>query len=158
MTSNVDLNLLLEENQGAPCQGQGNSDRAPKGWVRTYQGPMVTVQRGRSVPHPLQPPAGASGARSAGNCPCGCWTWHVGTPRITHPVYPPGYTHPGTRLGPHTDDLSSCMHHTTVRGTTGACTYGRFWSTVGEPRGIEYRRVSGSPYWFIDLRLVYTAV
>ena len=46
---------------------------------------------------------------------------------------------------------------------TGACTYDRFETRVGEPRGVEYRQVSGSqtglltadwftrPFdWFID--------
>ena len=58
--------------------------------------------------------------------------------RITHPVYPPCYTRPCTRLGPHTDDPSSRMHHTDVAGTTGACTYDTFGPAVGEPRGIEH--------------------
>ena len=45
---------MLEEHQGGPT----GTDRAPKGWVRTY---LVTVQRGRPHDHPLQPLQGFRG-------------------------------------------------------------------------------------------------
>ena len=43
--------------------------------------------------HPLPAPAGPSGARSAVICLRFAAGWEPG---ITRPLYPPGYTHPGT--------------------------------------------------------------
>ena len=37
--------------------------------------------------------------------------------------------------------MSTSTVHADGHGTTGACTYGRFWNTVGEPRGVEYKGV-----------------
>ena len=56
--------------------------------------------------------------------------------RYTHPVYPPRQQQGEAAAAVH------CRCH--AAGTTGACTYDRFEQGVGEPRGVEYRGVSGS--------------
>ena len=44
--------------------------------------------------------------------------------------------------------MSGLVHTTRWSVTTGTCTYDRFDLGVGEPRGLEYRRVSGSHLTF----------
>ena len=78
--------------------------------------------------HPLPAPAGLSGARSAVRVGfltrAGGWVVLPGIPCITHPVYPPGMTHPAR-----TPVL-------TTRYTPGTHRpYTRFDTLVGEPRG-----------------------
>ena len=118
---------LLEEHQG----GSSGPDRAPQGWVRT-DGALC---RYPPTPAPL---LGASGARFAGICSA------YGSPSlaaghgITHPVYPPWYTHPARTT------LVPTRHAPSTLQLTG-CTDTRFWDTVGEPRGMRTHRVSRVP-------------
>ena len=86
----------------------------------------------------------------AGPAPCGrclardgsarASSW-LGSPRITHPVYPPG-PHPvyPPWYPPGTHDTHTAADRDQHR-TTGTCTYGRSEAAVGEPRGVEYRGV-----------------
>ena len=105
--------------------------------------------------HPLRPPAGAYGARFAvsGTSP-GSWVVPRYSPSCTHPVYPPWYTHPARTWGLHGSHVTAG----TVAGVLGACTYGRFETPVGEPRGMRTQPVLGSPAGYIQLFEVYTAV
>ena len=97
-------------------------------WIPSCTGPWTL-----HPDHPLHPlqgvpgPASLSGLARYGSL--GSWV----VPRYYHPVYPPWYH---TRYPLHRPTLSSC---TTPpgHGTTGTCTYGRFGTTVGEPRGIR---------------------
>ena len=74
--------------------------------------------------------AGSPRAKWAG------WVTPVLPTRYTHPAIPPRYhTPPPTPLCPHT----TAVHHTPT-----ACTYDRFWTSVGEPRGVNTGLVSGS--------------
>ena len=105
--------------------------------------------RGPVPVRPLHPPThsspcGASGARSAGGfAPRAVWDLGGWVPGITPPVPTPVYPHPvPTRPAPHRPTPSSCTTPR-VRGTTGTCTYDRFKTRVGEPRGTEHTRVSG---------------
>ena len=58
------------------------------------------------------------------------------TTRYTHPVIP-------RPVHPSCPTPSSCTTPP-CSVTTGTCTYDRFESPVGEPRGVEYTHVSGS--------------
>ena len=103
--------------------------------------------------HPLHPPPAGEGFRGPLRCQgllvvsdLGCRWAPVLPTRITHPVYPtlvPPWdrTPPADMLVPGTN---------TVYRSLGSCTYGRFWDGLGEPRGVEYRPVSGSRDWFIQ--------
>ena len=90
------LRWLLEEEPGSPCQGQGNSDRAPQGWVPDVPGHGdAKGSPYRLLPtHP--PPAGegpfptVTGRRRHGLSAVAGW---VGIA----PVLPTRYTHPYTR-------------------------------------------------------------
>ena len=126
--------------QGGPCRGL----TGPGGWVQgpgAHHGPG-TRERVVPAPDPPTPAPWASGARSAGlglllsARSVGGWEtpyYPPGIPTLYPPgiptlVHPPAYT-------------SSVAHHADGHGTTGTCTYDRFWNTVGEPRGMEYRGV-----------------
>ena len=117
------------------------SEAGPEGpWA--WSGGSGCSGRPRVIPHPLQPPAGASGARSAGNDPLleqSGWVVHPGIPtRITHLVPTQActqdpYPHPYTRR--------------TLR-----CSHGRYsvsGPVVGEPRGIRTHRYNPpqTPIW-----------
>ena len=98
--------------------------------------------------HPLQALAGPYGARfavmtSAFQVAGGPVLPTRYTHPVPHPVYPPGPVHHRT---PTTSPWD---------GTTRACTYGSFRTRVGEPRGVEYRPVSGSRTGYIQLYTVY---
>ena len=105
----------------------------PEGWVlgavpaaeHLYPGDALPAS---DPPSPWEGPLPAVAGRREGSH--GGWVVPRYSPPYYHPVYPPWYhTPPG--------DLSQRMHHSTVAGTTGACTYDRFGDTVGEPRGIR---------------------
>ena len=74
-------------------------------------------------------------------------------PPCTHPVYPPCL-----HLGSHSLRCPGAWHGARV---AGACTYGRFWTRVGEPRGSRTHSGYGSQTGYIQLlrfREVHTAV
>ena len=56
--------------------------------------------------------------------------------RYTHPAYPPWY-----RTQPSRTVAASC---TTLSGHPRTCTYDRFWTPEGEPRGVRTQPVLGS--------------
>ena len=128
----------------APGRAPGETDRAPQGWVQGRPPPPY------STPGPIpthSSPCRASGARFAGmGTSPGSW------------VVPRYSTHPVPTQSPYpccTPSRAQCSLH--VHGAR----YSRFWRSVGEPRGLEYRRVSGSQAGYIQLsvlRLVCTAV
>ena len=162
MRWNLALRHLLEEHPGSPCQGQGIATGPRRGGVRTSPGSAGPVtRRGRPTLLPAHlPPAGVGPFPAVTG-------WRVGLSAVAGwlgvPVLPTRYTHPfPTRLypypGPTTPSHTELMHHTTVPGTTGTCTYGCFWEAVGEPRGSRTHTVFRVPYGFMDLRLVCTAV
>ena len=104
-------------------------------------------------------PCRAYGARFAVRfAPRAAW---LGT-GITHPLYPPGIPQPCTHLGLYWRHARVTCHGWHGAGVAGACTYDRFESTVGEPRGIEhtpYSRVLAvfSTHWFYGcLHLIMT--
>ena len=134
--------LALGGHSKGPGQGgeAGPHRPGPAGVVQEPPRPPYPVTPD-PIPHPLQPPAGTSGARSAGyGVSPGSWVLPRGTPLYyppwyTHPVYPPWYTRPAPPF---------CASCTPRHGTTGTCTYDRFELVQGEPRGLEYTKVSGS--------------
>ena len=72
------------------------------------------------------------------------------SPPSTHPVYPPGYTHPGTHPLPAPSTLR----------VTG-CANSHFWDTVGEPRGMRTQasiNLQNPNNEVLELIEVYTAV
>ena len=90
--------------------------------------------RGTDPPdHPLQPPAGTYGARSAVRrvLAAGLVVPGIALP----PTHPVPYPIPSTR--PYTPVLGVPE---TVYGSSGTGAYGRFWDTVGEPRGLGTHR------------------
>ena len=128
---------MLEE---APGRAHGVGSTGPAGWV-----PDVPWDTHPALYPPTPALAGLPGpaslvqdllARQLGSTRY--------SPPATHPVpIPhPGTTHPAP-LYPHT----AMVHHTLT-----ACTYGRFDTDVGEPRGVEYSAVSGSRtgLWTLD--------
>ena len=90
--------------------------------------------RGTDPPdHPLQPPAGAYGARFAVRRVLAAG---LVVPGIALPPYPPS---------PHTSYPVPVLHAVlgvpeTVYGSMGTGAYGRFWTVVGEPRGTGTHR------------------
>ena len=72
--------------------------------------------------------------------------------RYSPPHYPPGISTPGTPLVPVRRSHGSHVTAGTGTGATGACTYGCFWTSVGEPRGIRTQ-----PYFRVRDRL-YTVI
>ena len=128
------------------------------GWVGGWADVLGSVPWALCMFPPLQPPAGTSGPASLEHAPLGVGTLALGGPGITHPVYPPWY-HPYTRTWDQPDTARprhARLDHGT--GTPGTCTYGRFETPVGEPRGIKHTRVFRVPGWFILVCRVYTAV
>ena len=118
---------------------QGRTDRAR----RVGAGPSPpTVSQYVRLPGTTTPgPAGLTGPlRCTWDPPrAACWVVPrdpVLPTRYTHPVSPPRYTpYPPTPLYPHT---------ATAHYTLTACTYDRFETSVGEPRGIKNTPYSGS--------------
>ena len=119
------------EHQGGTLQG---TDRAPKGWVRAY---WVF----RPPTHPLQPLQDFRG-------PLRWWVTSLSS-WARYPVLPTRYTLPQYPLA-----IPVCRavpHVPQCRGVPWACTYGRFWEPVGEPRGMEHSLFQGPG-------LVYTVI
>ena len=85
--------------------------------------------------HPLQPPVGTSGARSAVICWVGSSAGEVGSTRYTHPgthpVYPPGLHHTRTRTA-----------GTSVGAVYGVVVTAGLRGHVGEPRGVEHTGIN----------------
>ena len=117
----------------------------------------VMVQRASELdPHPLQPLAGAYGARFAGI--------YLSSSSVVGYRYTPPRTHPSPIPVPSTRPYRTpCTACSSVLLVPGTCTYDRFWDVLGEPRGLEHTAVSGSrtgllrfidfarPYdWIID--------
>ena len=63
---------------------------------------------------------------------------------ITHPSTHPLYPSLGQYRARRPARTSTCTVLMYGYGTTGTCTYDTFDLVLGEPRGVEYRRVSGS--------------
>ena len=121
--------------RGAPATAGSGPWQCQGGCGRTGGAAAVT--------HPLQPPAGASGARFAGYCLRLRAGW---VPGIALPL-PTRIPHPGTIPSPYT---TPCMACSSVLLCPRACTYGCFWTRVGEPRGPEYSQLSGSQAGYIQ--------
>ena len=137
---------------GARGQGPAPSrprpaERAPErsgvgGSGTAYTGPHPG--RPDPAPHHSRPLQGLPGplrwvllGSSSGSWVLGGW--------VLHPVYPPGYPPCiPTSTGTPTTRMSWLVHTTHGPGTPRTCTYGRFWTAVGEPRGVEHSRVLGS--------------
>ena len=137
MRSNLALLARRRHFKGS-CTGRGPRPRpGPQGGTGARPPP-------HEVTHPLQPLAGASGARFAGYLWGGLFSWLGTDPGITHPVYPPG-THPGSAPTPPVH----CRYvgRSGVPGMPDSC----FWEPVGEPRGVEYSPFSGSLAGYIQL-------
>ena len=120
---------------GSMAQYQGGACRAPTGpggWVLGTAG-ALTVRRGRpQIPTHSSPHWGLPGPASlvsetlrVSDLPR-YWTPVLPT-RYTLPVYPPGYP-PSTHPARHAHRPAMPVH-------PRACTYGHFWTLVGEPRG-----------------------
>ena len=138
--------------QGAPRQGRGSSDRAPQGWDHARGLPAAGTREG--VAHPASdPPPGAQGP-----VPCGHWSAgglsarYRGRWVVLHPVYPPDIPTRIPVLGPYTARCPSprCTS-TPVRGSPETCTYDRFETRVGEPRGVEHGPLFRSRTGYIQL-------
>ena len=114
--------------------GQGGDHRyptGPAGWSRSR--PRRIRSPGSRNP-PTPPPAGATGP--APLVPGPSPSSRLGVPVLPLP-YPPRYTHPVYPPGPVPASHGSHVTAGTVRGTRGTCTYGRFETVVGEPRGMR---------------------
>ena len=127
---------------------QGGTRRVPTGPRRGGTGPGRAPE---AYPTHSRPCAGPSGARFAGYAsPRAAW---LGT-GITPPPYLPGpiprYTHPVP--------YPPVTRTTPVTSTTGACTYDRFWDTVGEPRGLRTHARFRVPDGLYTVIYFYTAV
>ena len=127
--------LLARRRHLARGEGPGTATAGSGPWH--CQGGTRDRARPSSRRPPTPAPYRASGARSAV-----FWT----SPRAVagYRYYPspgthPSHTHPGTHPAP-----PFCASCTPGYGTPGTCTYDRFRTRVGEPRGIEHRPVSGS--------------
>ena len=114
---------------------------------------MVREGVGPACFQPTLPPAGG------GPVPCGHWLAARTSARagwlgdlVLPTRLPTRYTHPGTAPGPLHGPSDMLVPGTnTVYGHPRTCTYDRFWSTVGEPRGLEHTPVSGSRTGYIQL-------
>ena len=124
--------------------------RVGRGWTDV---PWDT-RRGRSPPAPVPPclgqgPLPAVAVRRWGPQRAGS-RWAVYAPVLPTRYTHPGIPHPGT---PHRPTPSSCTTPPST-GTPRTCTYDSSETPVGEPRGMEHTRVSGSRtglysfYWF----------
>ena len=118
---------------GGVSRGEGRYQRSgPRRSQGDRSGWVSALGRTRPPDHPLQAPAGPYGTRFAvWGPPCeqrlgGYWS------RYSPPSHPPVYP----SLVPYrarTTPLPSAYPK------VGACPNTRFWDTVGEPRGVEYR-------------------
>ena len=127
----MSVNLALIGQEAGICsrrhQGGSWDPTGPVGWVPDGRGAVQTPTHSS--------PFGASGARSAGVCSALQVSALGAGPGITHPVYPPGTTHPYTRTRPYTSARrATCRQQCVVN----SC----FWRSVGEPRGIEHTGIS----------------
>ena len=133
-----------QEHPGSARHGQDRARRVGCG----------TRTPGLKIP-PLQAPAGPSGPASLYLEPSpssgSLSGWvpgiaHPGTHPYTRSQYPPGPHHPPV----------TCT--TPVTSTLGTCTYDRFSTPVGEPRGSRTHPALRVPGRYIRLWEVYTAV
>ena len=138
------------------CEGpvQGGPSRGPTGPAGWYRTRPAAGTRTRPHDHPLQALQALRGPlRCHGTSLRGCWVVPGIALPVPHPVYPPRYTPPSHRTGSTADK----DHWETTR----TCTYGRFGTLVGEPRGLRthpvFRSLAGYIQLFKDMR-VYTAV
>ena len=126
----------------------------PAGWYRAVPDPPLTHGR-PSYPRPPTPPLpcreGIPGPASLSGVPLleqrAGWVVPGITTRYTHPLYPPRHrSHPTDR----------CRTHCRARpGTLRTCTYDRFGTVLGEPRGVRTQPRFRVPDWFI-LYLMFT--
>ena len=149
-------NLALCPGRQGPVQGgPSRPDRAPQGWYRSRTGAHGS-QYVRLPDTTHSSPPGASGARSAVS---GTLLEQSGTPLGSTPVLPTlvptQYTHPGTpQAPPHV--TAARVHH--GHRVTGTCTYDRFQTVQGEPRGIRTHPVFRVPGPYLVVYEVCTAV
>ena len=134
--------------QGSPARGL----TGPAGWGQGSDAPGTWFAKGSAIPpHPPYP-------CRVGPAPCGRWCSSLPqreqcgwVPGITHPLYPPAHTRPGTipaRTAP-------AVH---VRHAGTDCSNTRFWRSVGEPRGVRTHCCFRVPGWLLEVNEVYTAV
>ena len=155
MTSNVDP---VARGAQPPTREGHRPDRARR-VGRGMGGRTQGRTDGHAAPRPpTPPPAGLRGPLRCRGLLSGVGPGMSVGPGITHPVYtlpvPPIYPSQAPT------DTARPRHARPDHGpgTPRTCTYDHFETVLGEPRGAEYRRVSGSRDWFIDCLLVHTAV
>ena len=144
---------MLEEPSPLPGRGPAGAPTGP--WLarvgRGLGGRTSAPSNARPQNPPTPAPTGLPGPASLVLGPpraAGCLVagYYPGPPtRIPTPVYPPWYP---TRYAP---TSAPSPVHTAGYGTTGTCTYDRFWTPRGEPRGIRTHPYFRVPGWFIPV-------
>ena len=141
---------------GRSCTREGlQAPTGPGGWVQGRTG-APTVRRGRcTLTTHSRPPAGVlRGPLRCQGLLSGVGPAWLGT-RYSPPVYPPGYPPSIPTLVPYPDPYTAAGP---LPGAGTHRSYSRFWTTVGEPRGVRTHVYFRVPDWFIYSIKVYTAV